>query len=237
MPPTGPRSRGSQPAQPPQRGANVRNEAFESIFGRPAGNHHGQAQGPPGPSAHPGAVAGGGGYGHGTAGLSHQGSLIPGPPPGGAYGYPPQRGPSSHPGHPGHPHLAPGANGAYIPHPHVHGQPAFPPAAPLGPSVFAPQPQQQLPLPRGAPPFPPQRQPGQPSIPQHHQPHQPMQFQGGQAPAIQTHPPGQARGDGWPGQGYGGYAQAVSHLELCTVFICVVTLLALRLEGNGDIQG
>jgi hypothetical protein len=65
MPIGGPRSRPSQPSAGPRPSANSRNEAFESIFGRPSVAHH-VPGGAGGPSAHaPG----------------------PGPPPGGGYGY------------------------------------------------------------------------------------------------------------------------------------------------------
>lgn len=67
MPPTGPRTRQQgQPSNAPRPSATSRNEAFESIFGRPAGGHHNpNSHGHAGPSAGPG----------------------PAPPPGGSYGY------------------------------------------------------------------------------------------------------------------------------------------------------
>ena len=95
MPIGGPRSRPGQSNARPQPSATSRNEAFESIFGRPSVAHH-MPGGPGGPS---GSAPG------------------PGPPPGGGYGY------AAHPStrsvpehlHPNQPSYPPGQ--AYVPPP------------------------------------------------------------------------------------------------------------------------
>jgi len=95
MPIGGPRSRPGQPTARPAPSATSRNEAFESIFGRPSVAHH-----------MPGGQGGSSGPGPG-----------PGPPPGGGYGY------ASHPSvrsgpehlHPNQPSYPPGQ--AYVPPP------------------------------------------------------------------------------------------------------------------------
>ncbi|WWD19484.1 hypothetical protein CI109_103944 [Kwoniella shandongensis] len=118
MPPSGPRSR---PSQPPSSSAvrptaNVRNEVFENIFGRPAGGHHlgphpgerpspGSGPAPPSSSAstsaHGHAAAGNGvGYGYpssssyapqASAGNKYINPAQPSYPPGSGYQPPPPR--------------------------------------------------------------------------------------------------------------------------------------------------
>ncbi|ORY26665.1 CNH domain-domain-containing protein [Naematelia encephala] len=91
MPPSGPRSRPSQPPNAAPPSANSRNQAFESIFGRPAGGHHlGNAPGAPTPPP-----AGGYGYGGHPAppagGSTYLSPAQPSYPPGHAYAPPPPR--------------------------------------------------------------------------------------------------------------------------------------------------
>ncbi|WVQ84886.1 hypothetical protein IAT38_007049 [Cryptococcus sp. DSM 104549] len=140
MPPSGPRSRTAQQPSasasssraPPQ--GNVRNQAFENIFGRPAGGHHlGPHPVPPGAAApspaapaplpqHHAAAAGYGGYG----------ALAPAQPP-------PQAGGSAAYLNPAQPSYPPGMSMGYQPPP-----PRQPPAHPYpGQHVYRPQPQPQ----------------------------------------------------------------------------------------------
>ncbi|WVR00332.1 hypothetical protein IAU59_007475 [Kwoniella sp. CBS 9459] len=120
MPPSGPRSRPSQPAAGAARpSANARNDAFENIFGRPAGGHHLGSN----PPQSQGASAG---YGHSSyatqqppAQPAYLNPAQPSYPPGTTYGPPPPRQAPSYP--PQHSYQ-PGPSAAVQPsHAHVQG--------------------------------------------------------------------------------------------------------------------